>query len=405
MGRDLRNTKLQEEFFTIIGDCQNPTADMFATLFARYDDKSPKYYIDDYITIGPEQSPFVKPNSTTTIGIYIFNKFIIEPMNVFGYINKTIPVKTWEGLEDSIAEALTAYDITTEQAAEFIDRSQYLLGGPLAQLINPSVTHDIITLPPKATKLRKELIKQNKEKLDQNDPIVSSDVAREVVDQALQEMEDKKAVGKEFFDSGAIDPYNNYRTMFVMKGAIKDNTGESPTGYKVITSNYNEGISKEDMPKIADSLVTSSYMSGIATADSGTLGKKYNALGQKVKIAEPGSDCGTKQTMKVTITKRYLYRYIVENGKLILLDEETLPKYEGKVCNLRTPIYCKSPDPTYCNKCVGERPYRVGNYNLGLSFMIISGSTMNAALKTKHDVTVHYKTIHVEDILKYANKK
>ena len=86
MGRDLRNTKLQEEFFTIIGDCQNPTADIFATLFARYDDKSPKYYIDDYITIGPEQSPFVKPNSTTTIGIYIFNKFIIEPMKVFGYI-------------------------------------------------------------------------------------------------------------------------------------------------------------------------------------------------------------------------------------------------------------------------------------------------------------------------------
>ena len=259
-----------------------------------------------------------------------------------------------------------------------------------------------MTLPPKATKLRDKLIAENQEKLAENDPLTSSKIEREVVDLALKEMENNHSTGKEFFDSGAIDPYNNYRTMMVMKGAIKDNTGESPTGYKVITSNYNTGISKEDMPKIADSLVTSSYMSGIATADSGTLGKKYNVIGQRIKIGDPGSDCGTKVYLKTKITDRHLYRYIVENGKLIMLDHDNIDKYKGKVCNLRSPIHCKFPDPTYCSKCVGERPYRVGNYNLGLSFMIISGSTMNAALKTKHDVTVKYKKITIDDLTKYV---
>lgn len=402
MGRDLRGSKKNQELLEYLGDVQNPTSDQFVKIFARFKDKQPEFYADDYITIGPENSKFVKPNSTTTVGVYIFNKFVIEPLEVFGYINHPIPVSTWEELENSIAKALSAYDITPQQVGEFIDRAQFLLGGPLAQIISPSVSHDIMTLPPKATKLRDKLIAENQEKLAENDPLTSSKIEREVVDLALKEMENNHSTGKEFFDSGAIDPYNNYRTMMVMKGAIKDNTGESPTGYKVITSNYNTGISKEDMPKIADSLVTSSYMSGIATADSGTLGKKYNVIGQRIKIGDPGSDCGTKVYLKTKITDRHLYRYIVENGKLIMLDHDNIDKYKGKVCNLRSPIHCKFPDPTYCSKCVGERPYRVGNYNLGLSFMIISGSTMNAALKTKHDVTVKYKKITIDDLTKYV---
>lgn len=404
MGRDLRNTPKQEKLFTILGDVDDPTAKMMSDLFGRKKDKEPEYRIDDYIVIGPEQSKFVKPNTVTTIGIYIFNKFIIEPMEIFGYINKTLSTKTWEKIEDALAEALTAYDLTPEQAAMFIDRGQYLLGGPLSQLVSPSVSQEIMRLPPKAAALRKKLIAENKEALDANDPTVSSKIEKEVVSLAMEEMHKEGAVGTELFDSGAIDPYNNYRTMFVMKGAIKDNTGESPTGFKVITSNYDKGITKEDMPKIADSLVTSSYMSGIATADSGTLTKKYNVIGQQIRIGEPGSDCGTKRTRKAIINDRYLYRYIVENGKLVLLDHNNIDKYIGKTCDLRTPIYCKydrNGGHEYCSKCVGERPHRVGNVNIGITFMIMSGSTMNAALKTKHDVTVHYQTVGVKDITKH----
>lgn len=401
--RDLRGTKQEAELLEYLGNVEDPTSDQFVYLFARFKDSNPRYYVNDLITINSNHSKYVKDNSTTTVGLYIINKFLFEPLDLFGYINKPIDKDTWENIEKNIAKALIAYDITTDTVREFIDKSQYLLGGPLSQLINYSISNDILMLPPEAKRLRKDLLKENKDALDNNDNKVSSTVEKAIVKKAVEELEAKDSPGKSFFDSGAVDPYNNYKTMFVMKGAILDNTGESPTGYKVITSNYNEGVTKDDMPKIADSAVRSYYNSGVLTADSGYLTKKYNTVAQQIKIGPAGSDCKSTEYLKVKIEDRHLYRYIVDNGKLVLLDQETIGKYKGKVCNLRTPIHCHRSDPEYCNICVGERPYRVGNYNLGLSFMIMSGSTMNASLKSKHDVTLHYRTIGLDDITKYTD--
>ena len=400
--RDLRGTKQETELLEYLGTVEDPTSDQFVYLFARFKDSNPRYYVDDLINIDSNHSKFVKDKSTTTIGLYIINKFLFEPLEIFGYINKTINKDAWENIESNIAKALVAYDISTEQVREFIDKSQYLLGGPLSQLINYSISNDILMLPPEAKKMRKALLKENKEALNNNDNTVSVAVERAVVKKAVEELADKDSPGKSFFDSGAVDPYNNYKTMFVMKGAILDNTGESLTGYKVITSNYNEGITKDDMHKIAESAIRYYYNSGVLTADSGYLTKKYNTVAQQIKIGPAGSDCKTTEYLKTIIEDRHLYRYIVENGKNILLTQDNIDKYKGKVCNLRTPIHCHRHDPEYCNICVGERPYRVGNYNLGLSFMIMTGSTMNASLKSKHDVTIKMRNIKIDDLTKYV---
>lgn len=402
MPRDIRGTKQETELFQLLGDVSNPTAHLFADIFAIHKDAPPKYRVDDIITIGPEQSKFVKPNSETTVGIFIINKFLIEPFGVFGYVNKTFTNKVWGDFEDKIAEALLAKDITQAQVCEYIDRSQYLLGGPLAHIINPSLSSAVLNLPPQAKKLKDTLIKENQEKLDQNDPQVSSMIEKAVVTEALKEMEAKNDPSLSLFKSGAIDPYNNYRTMFVMKGAIHDNTGESPTGYKIVKSNYNDGITKEDLPIIADSLVTSAYSKGVATQDSGTLGKKYNAVLQRVKLQAKTSDCGTKEYLRTVITKKHLYRYIVENGKTIELTPDVINKYLGKVCNLRSPIHCHAPDPEYCHKCVGDRLYRIGVNNVGLTFSIISGSTLNASMKKFHDISIKTYRCTVDDLMKYV---
>lgn len=403
MPRDIRNTPLQTAYFEILGDLHNPTAPMFADLFAAHKDSPPKYHVDDMIIIGPEQSPFVKENSTTTCGIYLFNKFILEPLRIFGYVNKPFGSKELGALEDGISDGLMQKDITPAQAAEYIDRLQFLLGGPLAHLINPSINPDIMTLPPQAAALKKKLLAENKAGIEANDPQTSSKIEKEVTKVAMDWMNERNDPSLSFFKSGAIDPYNNYRTMFVMKGAVKDNTGESPTGYKIVTSEYDNGISKEDMPKIADTVVTSSYNSGVATQDSGYMGKKYNTILQRVKLMERGSDCKTPDTLQTVITNRHLYRYIMENGKPVCLTPEVIDKYKGKVCKLRSPLHCHAKDPYYCNVCMGDRLYDIGVHNIGLTVSILSGATLNAALKTKHNVTVGTYTIKEEDILKYVN--
>lgn len=403
MPRDIRNTPAQTAYFEALGDLHNPTAQLFAELFAAHKDSPPKYHVDDMIIIGPEQSPFVKENSSTTCGIYLFNKFILEPLKIFGYVNKPFGSKELGALEDGISDGLMQKDLTTEQVAEFIDRLQFLLGGPLAHLINPSINPDIMTLPPQAAALKKKLLAENKAGIEANDPQTSSKIEKEVTKVAMDWMNERNDPSLSFFKSGAIDPYNNYRTMFVMKGAVKDNTGESPTGYKIVTSEYDNGITKEDMPKIADTVVTSSYNSGVATQDSGYMGKKYNTILQRVKLLERGSDCKTPDTFQTVITNRHLYRYIMENGKPVCLTPEVIDNYKGKVCKLRSPLHCHAKDPYYCNICMGDRLYDIGVHNVGLTVSILSGATLNAALKTKHNVTVGTYTIKEEDILKYVN--
>lgn len=403
MPRDIRNTPAQTAYFEALGDLHNPTAQLFAELFAAHKDSPPKYHVDDMIIIGPEQSPFVKENSSTTCGIYLFNKFILEPLKIFGYVNKPFGSKELGALEDGISDGLMQKDLTTEQVAEFIDRLQFLLGGPLAHLINPSINPDIMTLPPQAAALKKKLLAENKAGIEANDPQTSSKIEKEVTKVAMDWMNERNDPSLSFFKSGAIDPYNNYRTMFVMKGAVKDNTGESPTGYKIVTSEYDNGITKEDMPKIADTVVTSSYNSGVATQDSGYMGKKYNTILQRVKLLERGSDCKTPDTFQTVITNCHLYRYIMENGKPVCLTPEVIDNYKGKVCKLRSPLHCHAKDPYYCNICMGDRLYDIGVHNVGLTVSILSGATLNAALKTKHNVTVGTYTIKEEDILKYVN--
>lgn len=406
MPRDIRGTKLEAELFEALGNPIQLSAKLFSKLFAYHKQTGIKYHTDDVIEIGPDKSPFVKDKSVTTIGIYICNKFLFEDLQVFGYINQVMTSKKWGAIEQKIADARIAGDISIEQIHNYIDNSQYLLGGPLAHIINPSLSSAVLNLPEPARKLRKQLLAENREGLSANDPLVSSKIEKEVVSKALESIHASGDPGVTLFDSGAIDPYNNYRTMFVMKGAIIDNTGESPSGYKIVTSNYNDGISKEDMPIIADSLVTSAYSKGVQTQDSGTLGKKYNAVLQNVMLLPNGSDCGSTKTRKQEITaenaKDYLYRYIIEKGKKVQLTPEVIEKYIGQTVDLRTPVYCKAKDPCYCSTCVGERLYRIGINNVGLTFSTISGSLLNASMKKFHDISIKTSEIGVADLMKYV---
>ena len=406
MAERILTAEQQAKLFELMGDLEKLDADRLSKLFAYHRKTGIAYYPDDIITIGPEQSKFVKPKTLTTLGIFIANKFILEDLGIFGYVNKPITGKLNGAIEGAMSKALMSGDITREQYGQYIDRTQWLYGGPLAFIINTSLSETLLSLPPAAKKLREKLLTENKDAIAANDPQAAVHIERAVVNAALEEMRKSGDPSMALFDSGCgIDPYNQYKTIMVMKGAVQDNTGESPTGYKVITSNYDSGISKEDMPKIADTVVSSAYSSGVFTQDSGTNGKKYNALFQRVRIENRGSDCGTKDCLDIMITKDnaedYIWRYIMVNGKPLMLTPENIKQYIDKNVKLRSPVHCKAKDPEYCSVCVGDRPYRIGIRNIGFTMMTISGATLNASLKKKHDISIKLRTITVDDVLKY----
>ena len=403
------NAEQSKELFGLLGDPKNIDTPTICKLFAKHKKSGQKFSPSDRIIIGPEQSKFVKPNTVTTVGIYILNKFLFEDLEIFGYINKTVSNKFNSKIENALSKALQEGDITVDQYANYIDRAQYLLGGPMAMVINVSISETMLWLPPEAKKLKKKLLEENAEGIKANDPNVASHIEHAVVDKALEEMHKTNDPALAYFDSGCgIDAYNQYKTIVVMKGAIQDNTGESASGYKIITSNYDEGISKEDMPKIADAVVTTAYSSGVATQDSGTNGKRYNATYQDKRLLDPGSDCGSttyfETVLQTGLKDSYIYRYISDNGKLIMLTPDNIDKYVGQKIKLRTPLHCMAEEPCFCSKCVGDRPYRLGTRNIGFFFMTISGSTLNAALKKKHDVSVKLYPVSVDEVLKYVDQ-
>ena len=409
MAARMLNDKQKAEFMAIAGpNFKEIDSNKLSTLFA-YSKKANgcRFSVEDIMVIGPEDSKYVKPGTITTIGIFLENKILFEDLGIFGYINKTVTGKVNGKIESSLAKALAEGDITLEQYTNYINAAQWLLGGPMAFIINTSLSRTVMTLPPEAAKLRKKLLKDNAKELAGNDPAVSSKIEHAVVDKALQEMRKTDDPAIALFDAGCgIDPYNQYKTIMVMKGAIQDNTGDSPTGYKIITSNYDTGITKEDMPKIADAVVTTAYSTGVSTQDSGTNGKRYNSMFQRIRLLPRHSDCGSKDLDDITldpeIADNFIYRFIVENGKLKMLTPDNIKSYYGKTVKMRTANHCKAPDPCYCNVCVGDRPYRVGVRNIGFTFMTISGSTLNASLKKKHDVSIHMYDVSVDEILKYV---
>ena len=388
----------------------NLTSAAIIKLFGRSKKSGIKFYQDDIIVIGPEDSPFVKPNTITTTGIYMVNKYIFEPLKIFGYVNKTFDNKLRKAVSSQLSLALMEDDVTREQVWEYIDRTQWLFGGTAAHILNSSLSSNILNLPPKARKEREKLLKDNKERVESDDPQIAAQIGEEVTTTALQEMRKVNDPAMAIFDSGCgVDPYNNYRTMFVMKGPIKDNTGLSPTGYKTVTSNYNDGLSKEDLPKIADSIVTGAYARAIATADSGYSAKKYNSRYQRARLAPRGSDCHTTEYVEYEVREDnikdfQMYHYIMEDNKPKLITPKNAKEYLGKVVKLRTPSCCKMKEPFYCNVCYGDRAYRLGIENVGNTFQIAAGSLLNSSLKSSHDITIHYYQISLEDIFRYENE-
>ena len=388
----------------------NLTSAAIIKLFGRSKKSGIKFYQDDIIVIGPEDSPFVKPNTVTTTGIYMVNKYIFEPLEIFGYVNKTFDNKLRKAVSSQLSIALMEDDVTREQVWEYIDRTQWLFGGTAAHILNSSLSSNILNLPPKARKEREKLLKDNKERVESDDPQIAAQIGEEVTTTALQEMRKANDPAMALFDSGCgVDPYNNYRTMFVMKGPIKDNTGLSPTGYKTVTSNYNDGLAKDDLPKIADSIVTGAYARAIATADSGYSAKKYNSRYQRARLAPRGSDCHTTEYVEYEVTDDnikdfQMYHYIMEDNKPKLITPKNAKEYLFKVVKLRTPSCCKMKEPFYCNVCYGDRAYRLGIENVGNTFQIAAGSLLNSSLKSSHDITIHYYRISLDDIFRYENE-
>lgn len=329
---------------------------------------------------------FNKTDMTTTVGRLLFNKFIVEKdlVDAVGYINEPVNGGKLNQLDDVLSKALLRDDITVEQMISYLNNIQWL-GMQLHTVICGSYSLGILKPVPEMQKHRDKLLKENKKALDDGDVIAAVRIEKECLDMATKVVENDP--GMDLFRSGARGSIgNNYKNISVMKGPVfNPATGK----FELVQSNFMEGIRKEELSIHGNAIVTGAYPKAIGTATSGYFSKQLTAAMQAVVLDSPGSDCKTKYTITQTLTPKnkqgFMQRYVVDKGKLVLLDEKTIGNYMNKPVQLRSPSMCAGKK--ICSKCAGEMYYLLGVKNIGLTSSRAASTMLNMKMKKFHDAT------------------
>lgn len=137
------------------------------------------------------------------------------------------------------------------------------------------------------------------------------------------------------------------------------------------------------------------------TAESGYFNKKIAAAFQGVVLDTIGSDCKTNNTLEVIITDKtkndFMYRYILDGSKLVLLTGDNINKYINKKIKLRSPVYCVGDK--LCNKCAGDLYYKLGVVNVGLATTRVASTLLNMSMKKFHNSTANVSKINLNEII------
>lgn len=201
---------------------------------------------------------FNKAPFTTTVGRFIFNKYFIECepelLDMLGYVNDNVGKKAYGKIFDSLGYAVMEERISIETYKRFCMRTQKFM--PYVSILSPNHSDNMLTITKKINKKKAELIKANQKAFDEGDVIVVDQVSKELLDYARELMKDDPAM--DMFLSGAGGSFeNNFKNMFIMRGSVQD--PDPRKTYNIITSNYVDGVSKEEYSKLANTLAAGPY--------------------------------------------------------------------------------------------------------------------------------------------------
>lgn len=371
------------------------TASFIYSLFGDFNGK-PKCNPYDIITIpkgkygkGDKKN---KNSFKTTIGIWIFNKYFIEPdfFEYFGYINETITKKKFKDLNQTLSYKLMEDKITIDQMSRFIMKTQFFM--QFITIIAPNYTEKMLTCSKVIGKKKDELCKKYAKEIENGDIVTINKIEKELLDYASEYLGDDPALDS--FKSGSAVYENNFKNMFVIKGPVLNPDPNAKKKYDIVTSNYIDGIKKEDYAVMANALTAGPYSRGRKTQIGGWWEKLFGRAFQDVYVDEAGSDCGSTQYITVTLDKDnmkgLMYSYIVtSSGNLVELNSDNMDKYMNKTVKMRSTLFCKSKKPgCYCNKCAGNQFIYLNRHNAGSLTASVASSIKLISMKSFHDANV-----------------
>lgn len=397
-----KEIKSKEDINFLIGLSEKDiTTSMMMELFGDFD-KYQKFNPYDIVTIPAEGYGGTLPNGkikknkqpfTTTVGRFIFNKYFIECepeiLDLVGYMNENINKKTYGKLFDTLGYEVLEDRLSIDAYKRFCKKSQKFM--PYVSILAPNHSENMLTITKRINKKKDELIKANQEAFDKGDVIVVDKVSKELLEYARELMKDDPAM--DMFLSGAGGSFeNNFKNMFIMRGSVQD--PDPRKSYNIITSNYVDGVSKDEYSKLANTLAAGPYSRSKKTELGGYWEKLFLSAFQHVILMEPGSDCGTTRHIDIKITdkniKTLMYCYVINNdGSLTEITSQNKDKFIGKNVKLRFSSMCESKKGI-CNKCAGNLFYRLGIMNIGAATPQIPSRLKVLSMKLFHDDQLNF---------------
>ena len=332
-----------------------------------------------------------KNRFTTTVGIFVMNKWLFESsglFDLFHYINENFTSDTLDKINQELSFALMEDRIDVEDMKEYLMKTQLVM--QFSTVVASNYTDTVMTLPKIIEAKKNKLIKENKEALENGDTLVAEKIEKELINYAVETLGDDPYL--DTFLSGArgtID--NNFKNMFIWKGATRNQDPNAKNPFKVATSNYMTGIKPEEYSLYCNSGIEGSYSRGKKTEDGGNLENLATRAYQDIILDKPGTDCKTTRHITVTLNEKNFTRFIYNNiitssGKLVELTSQNAKDYFGKTVKMRMAYLCKNEHP--CAACAGNFYYKLGTTNVGLTLMQVFSIFKNKAMKAFHDSTV-----------------
>lgn len=349
---------------------------------------------EDKVTITSDILPNVSKPITTTTGNVLLNAICV----VYPFGNK-IPfqegVMTIPKLEDLIVEKLvddenvTDTTIPVKDYLKFTEAILYLR--QLADVFVPGASAKSMTPPDGVTQLKKQLLEEYKDDLDNPTTLVK-------IDEKLKELDEKYLADDDDAQGFMLSKKlknEARRKLYLMVGG-ESGFSDDNTKVDAITASLVEGVKIEDLPKMYNGGRAGSYNRGYETMNGGAQFKKLLRAAVNTTIKE--DDCGTTLGITKEVTKanhEYFIGFsIIENKKTIKLTEENIQQYIGKHVVLRSPMYCKTEGTHYCKACLGDKlslhpnAVSIAVSDIGSVFLLLFMKKMHVSSlsKTKLDI-------------------
>jgi len=255
----------QEEIDRILNIKESDiTKSLLLSLFAHTPEGEPPFQPWDTFKL-PVNNLFNKSEELTTIGRYLFNKFVYYNMlPLIGYVNETVTGKTLEKYDEIINNAVFLDKLSTDIYIDYLDRLYWFCLAPTA-FITTSLSYDVFVPLDKVMSRKEELIAEHSESISKGDAFVVSKIEKELLDLSKDELSGHASMDN--FDNGVGKFGNAYKNMSIMRGTIADLA--HPGQYNVATESYIEGFSKTNFPYFVNMNINGAYSKAVGTRVGG----------------------------------------------------------------------------------------------------------------------------------------